>query len=158
MANDEPQAYVESKDGQLILHDPAAEGVMMAVAAHNRAVGKENCRLVYEDPEQQERIKHFANRIAERGLDPNEVVIVLISVDDVHGRPLADHLMPGMDQTWQGFRDKGQKPFARGIVIRKEMEETLSYIDKVAGERLKSFDGIAVVVVDSGTGDVFSVN
>lgn len=150
-----PQVYVDVKDGHLVLNDPVAEGVMMAVAAHNKTVGKENCRLIFEDPEQQERIKHFVQRINHRGLDPKDVVIVLISVDDIHGRPLADHLMPGMDQTWQGFRDKGQKPFARGIVLRKEMEKTLTYIDSIAGNRLKDFDGIAVVVIDSGTGDVF---
>ncbi len=144
-----------SERDSLILNDPIAEGVMIAVAAHNKQVGKENCRFVYEDPEQQERIKHFVKRIRQRELDPNDVVITLISVDDIYGRGLTDHLMPGMDQTWQEFRNKGLKPFARGIVMRKEMENTISFIDEEAGAKLKTYDGIAVVVIDSGTVDIF---
>lgn len=155
---EKPSAFITQKDGQLILNDPIAEGVMTAIASHNKQVGKENCRIIYEDPEQQERIKHFANRIAHRGLSNNDVVIALISVDDIYGRPLANHLMPGMDQMWQDFRDKGQKPFARGIVMRREMEETVSYIDKEAGSKLKEHKGVAVVVIDSGTVDIFPGN
>lgn len=155
---EKPNAFVTQKDGQLILNDPIAEGVMTAIASHNKQVGKENCRFIYEDPEQQERIKHFTKRIAYRGLSNNDVVIALISVDDIYGRPLANHLMPGMDQMWQEFRDKGQKPFARGIVMRREMEETVSYIDKEAGSKLKEYNGIAVVVIDSGTVDIFPGN
>lgn len=155
---EKPEAFVEEKNGELILNDPVAEGIMIAVASHNKRVGKENCRIVYEDPEQQERIKHFAERIRQRELNQREVVIVLISVDDIYGKPLVNHLMPGMDQMWQDFRNKGQKPFARGIVMRKEMEEIVSSIDNEAGVKLKEHKGIAVVVIDSGTVDIFPTN
>jgi len=154
----EVSAFIKEKDDQLILNDPVAEDVMRVVADHNKRVGKENCRLIYEDLEQQERIKYFAARITQRGLNTNDAVIVLIGVDDVNGRPIVDHLMPGMDQMWQSFRDKGQKPFARGIVLRKEVEELLEFIDKDTSIILKEYNDIAVVVIDSGTADIFPGN
>jgi hypothetical protein len=63
---------------------------------------------------------------------------------------------------WQSFRDKGQKPFARGIVMRKEMEDILEFIDKEfetdTSTKLKDYNGSAVVVIDSGTADIFPGN
>jgi hypothetical protein len=87
------------------------------------------------------------------GKSPQDVVIVLINADDVHGRHLADILMPG--HNWQEYRDRGEVPFARGLAARDGIEEALAVIDQDAALKLKKQRGISVVVVDYGTAEVF---
>src|SRR6185436_4774477 len=53
--------------------------------------------------------------------DPTAVaVVVLLNVDDVHGGPIADMLMPG--HNWQEIRDRGEVPFARGLAMRSGIQ------------------------------------
>lgn len=119
-----------------------------------RAVAKHNCKetLLLNQP----RIPHFVQRIADRGMTGADVVIVILSVDDRSGGPLADVFMPGAD--WQAVRDRGETPFARGLAMRAGIQETLTLIDPEAAEKLAAIVGIAIVVVDYGVAEVWEHN
>ena len=139
-------AVVRKVDDQLVLDDPDAVAVI-------RAVEKHNCRNTLELNE--ERVEHFKRRLAERGPTADQTVIVLLNVDDIHGGPLADILMPG--QNWQEIRDRGEVPFARGLAMREGIQEALGTFDKDAAEKLQGMtDVVAVVVVDHGVAEVFA--
>lgn len=140
-----PQAVVREIDGQLVLDDPDAVAVI-------RAVGKHNCRITLRW--NADRVVHFRNRLAERGMTADQAVIVLLNVDDVHGGPLADALMPG--HNWQEVRDRGEVPFARGLAMREGIQDALGTFDEEAAEKLRGMTGIAVVVVDHGVAEVFA--
>lgn len=94
-------AVVRKVDGQLVLDDPEAVAVISAVSKHNC----KNTLAMNAD-----RVEHFKRRLTERGMTADQAVIVLLNVDDVHGGPLADVLMPG--HNWQEIRDRGEVPFA----------------------------------------------
>jgi len=148
----EPEAQVRVIDGQLVLIDPTAEGVIAAVNSHNRKIAKENCRITYQG--QIDRVQHFVSRIQQLNQSPDDVVIVLINVDDINGKHLADILMPGTD--WQSIRNLGQVPYARGLARRDGIQEVLEYIDPEAGYTLKSMQGIPVVIVDHSIAEVYN--
>ena len=135
-----PRAVVREVKGQMVLDDPDA-------------VGKENCKNTLKM--NADRVEHFKRRISERGMTADQVVIVVIKVDDVHGGPLADALMPGYN--WQEIRDRGEVPFARGLAVRKGILGALDLFDKEASEKLRGTKGVAVVVIDYGTAEVFPV-
>ena len=147
----EVQATVREVNGQLVLDDPAAEAVIRVVEAHNRGIALGNCRATLDAD--RVRLSHFVRRIAERGDDPNEVCVVCIRVDDPHGRPLADALMPGYD--WQSIRDKGETPYARGLAMRGGIGDALAIFERAAAERLADIKGVAIVVIDCGVADVY---
>lgn len=138
-------AVVREVGGQLVLDDPEALAVI-------RAVNKHNCKNTLEL--NADRVVHFKNRLAERGMTANQAVIVLLNVDDVHGGPLANILMPG--QNWQEIRDRGEVPFARGLAMRDGIQEALSAFDKDAATKLQGMNDVAVVVVDHGVAEVFT--
>jgi len=138
-------AVVREVDGQLVLDDPVAVAVISAVEKHN-------CRNTLEL--NADRVEHFKRRLTERGMTPDQAVIVLLNVDDVHGGPLADALMPG--HNWQEIRDKGEIPFARGLAMRNGIQEALDAFDKDAATKLRSISDVAVVVVDHGVAEVFA--
>jgi hypothetical protein len=121
-----------------------------------RSVEKHNCLLTLKN--QAERVQHFARRIADRGDSTKDVVIVLIHVNDPHGGPIANLLMPGKEAMWQEIRDQGQVPFARGLAGREGMQEALELFDAEAAEKLQRMpeDKVAVVVVDHGVAEVFA--
>ena len=73
-----PRAVVRRVGGQLVLDDPDAVAVIHAVEKHN-------CRNTFEL--NADRVVHFKNRLAERGMTADQAVIVLLNVDDVHGGP-----------------------------------------------------------------------
>ena len=143
--DDYPRAVVPEVDGQLVLDDPDAMAVIGAVSKHN-------CKNTLEI--NADRVEHFKRRLAERGMTPDQAVIVLLNVDDVHGGPLADVLMPGYN--WQEFRDRGEVPFARGLAMREGIQEALGTFDKDAEAKLKGMTDVAVVVVDHGVAEVFA--
>ncbi|MBI1960762.1 MAG: hypothetical protein HYS43_00585 [Candidatus Liptonbacteria bacterium] len=143
--NDYPRAVVREVDGQLVLDDPDAVAVI-------RAVEKHNCRNTFEL--NADRVVHFKHRLAERGMTADQAVVVLLNVDDVHGGPLADALMPGYN--WQEIRDRGEVPFARGLAMREDIQGVLGTFDKEAAEKLQGMTEIAVVVVDHGVAEVFA--
>lgn len=147
--DDYPRAQVRVIDGQLVLDDPDALAMIKAVAQHNCGA----TLTMHADA-----VRRFALRVRERNLSTEDVVIVLLNVDDPHGRILTDVLMPGQDQAWQATRDQGQVPFARGLAARKGIEEVVSVLDAEVGERLKRWTQETVVVVmDHGVVEVFNV-
>lgn len=133
-------------NGQSVIDDPVAVAMISAV-------GKHNCRNTMEL--NADRVEHFKQRLTERGLTPDQAVIMLINVDDVHGGPLADALMPGHD--WQKIRDKGEIPFVRGLALRDGIQEALNVFDKDAAIKLQEMkmNTVAVVVIDHGVAEVF---
>lgn len=143
--NTGPTAVVREVDGQLVLEDPEA-------AAMLRAVEKHNCRNTFDM--NADRVAHFKQRLSERGMTADQAVIVLLNVDDVHGGPIADALMPGHD--WQEIRDQGEVPYARGLAMRKGIEKAIGAFDEEAAAKLKEMADVAVVVVDRGVAEIFA--
>ena len=139
------RAVVRKVNGQLVLDAPAAMAVI-------QAVGKHNCKNTLEL--NADRVEHFKRRLAERGMTAKQAVIVLLNIDDVHGGPLADVLMPGFN--WQEIRNRGEVPFARGLAMRKYIQKVLGIFDKEAAKKLRGMTDVAVVVVDHGTAEVFA--
>lgn len=129
-------------EGQLV--DPDA----IAVA---RAVGKHNCRVTLAN--NAERVQHFKRRMETLGHSPADWVIVVLSVDDSHGGPIADLLMPNHD--WQSIRNAGQVPFARGMVSRAQMTDIVAMFDPDAADKLRTLTGVVVLVVDYDVAEVF---
>ena len=147
MREDSPGlAVVRKIDGQLVLDDPVALAVMRSVAKHN-------CRGMFNLSE--DRVTYFKQRIADRGLNAEEMAIIFLNVDDVHGGPITDVLMPGAN--WQQYRDVGQVPIARGLVDREAISEIIFGFDPEAAAKLKETSGPAVLVVDHGVAEVFAV-
>lgn len=146
MKKNKNQAVVREIDGQLVLDDPMALRMI-------QINGKCNCEATFDL--NADRVEHFKNRIAEKQLNSKDVVIVVINVDDPHGGPIADMLMPNF--AWQEIRDRGEVPFARGLAMREGIEEVIKIFDKEASEKLKNTTGIAVVVVDHGVAEIFPV-
>ncbi|MFA6918921.1 MAG: hypothetical protein WC244_02270 [Patescibacteria group bacterium] len=140
-----PQAVVREVDGVLVLDDPVALAFIQAVC-------KNNCRATLKM--NTERVEHFKCRVAELNKSPEEVVIVVVNVDDVHGGPLAEALMPGYN--WQEIRDCGEIPFARGLAMREGIQGMLDILDQEgSGKKLREMAGVAVVVVDHGVTEVY---
>ena len=83
-----------------------------------------------------------------------DAVIVILNVDDVHGGPLADALMPGFN--WQEIRDRHEVPFARGLANRNGIQEAISAFDQEAAIKLQGMKDVTVVVVDHGVAEIFA--
>lgn len=126
--------------GQLVPDDPVA-----------KAVSRHNCILTFLA--NIERVEHFVKRAAVLGRTAEDTVIVLINVDDIHGREMADGIMPGYD--WQQYRDQGLVPFARGLAEREGIQRVIDLFDSFAGDQLRQREGLAVVVVDHGVAAIY---
>ena len=138
------QAYVTVIDGKIVLVDPVDYAVI-------QVINKSNCENTYLD--QMDRIQHFKNRITEKKLDPETVVITVINVDSLYGAEIAEALMPGHD--WQQYRDKGEVPFARGLAMKEGMVERIAFFDKEAAEKIKQTIEIPVIVMDYNVVEIF---
>ena len=136
----------QDEQGQLVLDDPEARGVIAAVQKHN-------CGLTLAA--NADRVRHFENRVGQLGRSPDDVVIVVANVDTPAGWALADALMPGHD--WQAYRNRGEVPFARGLAARQGIQEFVDAADAGAGQKLRQHAGLAVVVVDHQTVEIFAV-
>ena len=126
----------------------ASVGILVLISA----TAKQKCQNTFQL--NIDRIEHFKRRCVERGLNADEVVIVILNVDDIHGGPLAEVLMPNTN--WQEFRDRGEIPFARGLTERKGIQKAISFFDKEAENKLRTMTGLAIVVVDHGVAEIFS--
>lgn len=105
-------------DKQLVLIDPMAEAVINEL----RLIP---CRELLKDSEA--RVQHFVTRAVALGVSESAVIVVL-DVDDPDGRALAEKLMPKQDELWQSFRDKGEKPVARGLAVIEGIPRELNKI------------------------------
>lgn len=133
-------------DGSVTAGGPITEGVVAAVAHHNRRVVLEACRALLE--ESAERVRHFRGRMKALGLDPRDCAIVFLSVDDPLGGAMAEALMPGTD--WSPIRARGEAPYARGLVLREGLVQTLRERHPAAAEALEKEEGVVAVVVAHG--------
>ena len=140
-----PTSVVYEIDGQLVLDDPQAAAII-------RAVHKHNCQNTFDMSI--DRVAHFKQRLSERGMTAEQAVIVILNVDDMHGGPLADVLMPG--HNWQEIRDRDEVPFARGLAMRGGIEDAIRVFDTEAADKLQSMSEVAAVVVDHGVAEVFA--
>lgn len=147
-------AYVTVENGQVVMHDPVARGMIAAVEEHNRGIAYKDCEKVFEL--NAEGVERFKNRFAEKGYDPKKCCIVLIHVDDPYGGPISNLLMPNED--WQAIRDRGLMPIARGIADREFIRTAVAEFDTKAASDLDMLsDRIAAVVVFNGVAKVFTV-
>jgi hypothetical protein len=118
-----------------------------------RAVNKSNCENTMNL--NLDRIPYFKQRLADRGMTPEQAVIVILNVDDAHGGPLANTLMPDYD--WQQIRDRGEIPFARGLAMRNGIQEVLEAFDADAAMKLKNITKeLPIIVMDHGVAEVFT--
>lgn len=131
-------------DEEFISNNP--EAALMA-----KAIGKANCMNLFDL--NTDRVEHFKNRVTELNRTAADTVIVLINVDDVHGRSIADILMPGFN--WQEVRDRGMVPIARGLASKAAIQDMLAQFDVEACKKLKGMTELAVVVVDEAVAEVF---
>ncbi|MCL1840019.1 hypothetical protein FWF89_03470 [Candidatus Saccharibacteria bacterium] len=138
-------AYVEEVDGEIVLHDPQAMALF-------RAFAKDQCRRKIIEF-QSDRIDHFKNRAATLGQGPKAVVIGIFNVDDEYGGLIANQLMPGFN--WQEIRDKGETPYARGLVDYGWIADVLEKLDKESHQALIDSKELCVVVVDDTIALVF---
>lgn len=147
----EVTAYVEEIDGQLVLHDPMAEGVIAVVNERNREVAYEKCQCYFDDS--RERVEYFRRRVDKLGLAPKDVCMVILQVDDVHGAELSEILLPNED--WGKTRAQGLEPIARGLVYRSFVHDAVAQFDSWAASELEQNDGYVVLVVAYGVAKVF---
>ncbi len=144
MSQNTTRAIVREANGRLILDDPDA-------VALGNAVNKHNCKKTLEL--NGDRVLYFKRHMQAKGYSPHQTLIFVLNVNDRNGGPLAEALMPGMN--WQQFRDRGEIPFARGLVSREAIQGLLNDVDKDAAEKLRAVNNHAVVVMDHGAIDVF---
>ena len=71
----------------------------------------------------EERLAHIAFKAIKRGMGRNEFITVAIDVDDPSWTSVVDILMPNHD--WQQYRDRGEKPVARGTVLAEGIVDYL---------------------------------
>lgn len=112
---------------------------------------KQNCREALEL--HAERVTYFKKRIQEKGLDPHGMAIVVINVDDKNGAPIAESLMPNHD--WQIYRDRGEIPFALGIVYREGLDKEVAKFDKLTARKLTEAADLPILVINTGAAEVF---
>lgn len=110
-----------------------------------------NCSALYVD--NLLRIRHFVDRAVALGKSSSEVVILVLHVDDLFGKLLADELLPGTN--WQAYRERREVPIARGLANRKGIEAYVIALDPELGAKLQAYNGLAVVVVSRGEIAVF---
>lgn len=92
------------------------------------------------------------------GNDPSEIVTVAIHVDDPEWTFLVDALMPGQD--WQQFRDRGEKPVARGSARAEGVCEMLSELVPDLAEPIAAGppEGhLFAFVMDGGGASIYAV-
>ena len=101
-------------------------------------------------------LKQLYGRAVGRGMPENEFMLVCIDVDDPAWTGLADRLMPGED--WQHYRDRGEKPVARGSVMRNGISEYLSEVVPGIAPALLEGPGegaVHVVVMAEGGASIY---
>ncbi len=97
------------------------------------------------------RLAELAVRARQKQDDPEfqgeRFCVVCIDVDDPMWTWLVDILMPGF--YWQGYRDRGERPVARGVIpLQPVLAQTIAEAYPAAGELHD--DAINIVVFAAG--------
>jgi hypothetical protein len=142
-----PGALVQEARGKPSMYDAD----VLAFAKIIRAEKKKKCGYTLELHAY--RVPYFKQRLTHHKMTAEERVILIVNVNDTHGEPLANVLMP--EENWQKFRDEGKIPFVRSLVDRKMIQEYLEFFDREAEAKLKDMTGVAIVVIDHGVAEVF---
>ncbi|HLC44397.1 MAG TPA: hypothetical protein VJK50_00940 [Patescibacteria group bacterium] len=105
-----------------------------------------------------ERLQELAHKaLTARRLKPDEFLIVCIEADDPEWKDLVDLLMP--NHNWQQYRDRGEKPIARGSVVpgvREYLREVVPDIADALYEELP--EGVVrAVIMASGGASVYHI-
>lgn len=146
-------ARVIVNNGQMLLQDPASEGMIAAIEDHNRKIAYANCDRIYD--QNSGRIQQYRKKFDMGEYDSAQFCIVVIQVDDEHGGPISELLMPDYD--WQPIRDQGLEPIARGITDRQFIHDTIAMFDENAADELDATTDCAVVVIAHSVAKVFIV-
>ena len=104
------------------------------------------------------RLAVLAGRALDRGLKADQFAVICIDVDDPTWTDEADILMPGHD--WQQYRDRGEKPVARGSVLKDFCNYIGKVVPAIADVLLKnvSEDCVQVIVLGGGGASIYIVN
>ena len=137
-------ATIREVDEQIILDDPQALEFINAIKSHQCF---ETLKL------HSERVVHFKKRVKELNRTPDDTVLTIANVDDEKGALFTQMLMPNID--WQVFRDRGEIPFSRGLAVREGVQDFLDTVDPKVADKLRSWKGLAVVIVDHDTFEIF---
>lgn len=73
-----------------------------------------------------ERLEHIAFRQIKKGMSHDAFVMVAIDMDDPEWSDVGDDLMPG--ENWQQYRDRGEKPIARGAAMADPLVDYISEV------------------------------
>lgn len=117
-------------------------------------MGLEARELIYQDSK--DRLEHMAFRAFKKGLLPDQFVMVAIDVDDPSWTEIVDALMP--DHNWQEYRERGEKPIARGSALADPL---LSYLSAVVPDIETALTGplpervVRAVVMAEGGASVY---
>ncbi|MFC1645247.1 hypothetical protein ACFL08_04440 [Patescibacteria group bacterium] len=106
-----------------------------------------------------ERLEQMAHRaVFDKNMNPSDFLVVCIHVDDPAWTELVDFLMPG--QNWQQYRDRGEKPVARGSVsidLREHIAEVVPRIkDALFAEPPDGY--VLAASFDAGGASVYHVS
>ena len=148
MSVPENMAFVTTdEEGRVVLFDPEAAALIQAVNA-------QNCRAFYQA--NADGVTHFCQRFREKGYRPADVCMIIADVDDPNGAQVADVTMPGHD--WDSVRAQGLRPVARGLYDREIIQKMVEIIDPIAGEQMRTINGLVAAVVSSGTALIFALD
>jgi len=76
-----------------------------------------------------DRLEHMAFKATKKGLKPDQFVTVAIDVDDPSWTEVVQTLMPNATEAdWQAFRDRGEKPVARGTAMADGLVDYLAQV------------------------------
>lgn len=104
------------------------------------------------------RLEELAYRaIHKKKLLPEDFVIVCINANDLSWADLVEHLMPGHD--WQQYRDRKEKPVARGIVYASICDYLKKAVPGIADALVGALpEGyVRAVVLDDGGASVYNI-
>ena len=95
-----------------------------------------------------DRLTQLAARAREKTKEGEAQCVVCVDVDDPTWTPLVEMLMPGHD--WDVYRNRGEKPVARGVVPQDLIEAVVQETYPAAGEFHKSRITNVVILAAGG--------
>ena len=105
------------------------------------------------------RLTQIAYRALQQGHNSQDMVLTFIDVDDPTWTTIVDALMPG--HNWQEYRDRGEKPMARGSAYADGIIDVISELaPEVAAELNQEYpkDTFRTLVMGSRVVSVYLIN